>query len=638
MMLPIILIAPIIGLLIMALIKVVAPKRKKLIEFTFLIIGIIELILSCVLLKNVLQGGAAVFTIPHIWTGAKLYADTLSAALIVLTSFLWVLIAIYAPPYMKKEKRNTLFNISTIATLAAVLGVFLSADFLLFLLFFELMTISSYFWVIHKWDKAAIKAGYYYLFFSITGGFLITLALALEPKLISSFADGISISTKGISPSFGLLVAGFGIKAGMVPLHLWLPHAHSVSPTPASALLSGLIIKVGAYGIIRTLSFLGFAPAFNLEWIGPFIIIAGIATMLTGVVAALLQSNAKRLLAYHSVSQMGYIILGLGVAFYLGNTGGLSLIGALYHIINHALFKVALFLGIGIIYYYTKTTSLYELGGLWRRFPVLAFLMLLAVLGISGAPFLNGYISKTILHHGLNAAVENKELWLNITEKLFNIVGVGTAASFTKLYYLAFIKKPLSVPEADIKTNDKRTLKNAIPMYFVLGIICVCMLVIGIKPMMFLTEIVIPAIGELGIPAANSYQMHISFWNTSDVFSIFITLILGVLVCGIGLKTGAFSFHPPKWLTIEGLAAYIYKFAVSVFEKVLNGYTYVMARVSDTKVNLKESTSKRLLKLDKSRKFNLGKLVLFGVSADAGIIILVLLVLIAGFTLVSFLL
>ena len=309
---------------------------------------------------------------------------------------------------MKNEKRHTLFNISTIATLTAVLGVFLAADFLLFLLFFELMTLSSYFWVIHKWDKAAVKAGYYYLFFSITGGFLITLALALEPKLMSHFTQGINLSGTGLSLGTVLLIAGFGIKAGIVPLHLWLPHAHSVSPTPASALLSGLIIKVGAYGIIRTLSFFGFAPSSNLEWLGPFIIVIGITTMLTGVAAALLQSNAKRLLAYHSVSQMGYIILGLGVAFYLGSTGELSLIGALYHIINHALFKVALFLGIGIIYYYTKQIDLYELGGLWRRFPILAFLMLLAVLGISGAPGLNGYISKTILHHGLNAAAENK--------------------------------------------------------------------------------------------------------------------------------------------------------------------------------------------------------------------------------------
>ena len=225
--------------------------------------------------------------------------------------------------------------------------------------------------------------------------------------------------------SLARLVAGFGIKAGMVPLHLWLPHAHSVAPTPGSALLSGLLIKVGAYGLIRVGEFAGWGVGWGTvaTWLGSSLTVLGTCTMLVGVTAALLQSDAKRLLAYHSVSQMGYIILGMGVGLYLGADGGLGLVGAIYHIVNHALFKATLFLGVGVIYVHTNETNLYNLGGLWRRFPVTAILMFLAVLGITGAPGLNGYASKTLLHHAVSLAAETGPTWLVWVERLFFVGG-----------------------------------------------------------------------------------------------------------------------------------------------------------------------------------------------------------------------
>ena len=235
------------------------------------------------------------------------------------------------------------------------MGVFFAGDFLTLLLFFELMTIASYFWVVHRRDREAIRAGYFYLFFSLIGGLCVGLGIVL----IGTAAG--RVPTVGGGPlhpleprlfKYGIaaLLAGFGIKAGMVPLHLWLPHAHSTAPTPGSALLSGLLIKVGAYGLIRTGELAGWGipqAASTAPWLGTVLIILGVCTMLAGVAAALLQNDAKRLLAYHSVSQMGYIILGLGLGLYLGSQGGLGLVGAIYHIVNHALFKAALFLGVG---------------------------------------------------------------------------------------------------------------------------------------------------------------------------------------------------------------------------------------------------------------------------------------------------
>ena len=218
-------------------------------------------------------------------------------------------------------------------------------------------------------------------------------------------------------------------------------------------------------------------------------------------------------------------------------------------------------------------------------------------------------------------------------------MGVGTAASFTKLYYLAFIKKPLVCASANIKANDKRTLKSIIPMYTALALICICMLIIGIRPNALLNIIAIPAIRDLGMPiAANSHQMSFNFWNTSDIFSIFLTLILGVLVCGIGLKTGAFSFHPKKRFTLEGIAAYLYNRALCIIKRLFKIYAFITAGFFAVKKKIKKCAAKQLLRLDKSRTFNLGRTVLIGISADAGIIVLALLALIAGFTLMGLLL
>ena len=184
---------------------------------------------------------------------------------------------------------------------------------------------------------------------------------------------------------------------------------------------------MGAYGLIRVGAFAGWGQTLGdgIRWLGPVLAFLGVGTMLVGVGAALLQSEAKRLLAYHSVSQMVYILLGLGIGLELGTAGELGLLGAIYHLFNHALFKAALFLGVGVIYLHTRETNLYKLGGLWRRFPVTAFLMLLAVLGITGAPGLNGYASKTLLHHALSQAVATGIPWARWWNTSFSWWGWG---------------------------------------------------------------------------------------------------------------------------------------------------------------------------------------------------------------------
>lgn len=592
------------------------------------------LILSGFGLRSVFTGDAVAlsFPLPGPYQ-PSFYADALTVLFVLLTVFLWLVVALYTPDYMKQEGGTGRFALCTLLTLAAVLGLFLAGDLLTLLLCFELMTLASFFWVIHRGDRAAVRAGYYYLFFSIGGGLLLALGIVL----MTVATGGVPlIGTGPVTPlhpamfawSLALFIVGFGIKAGMVPLHLWLPRAHAVAPTPASALLSGLLLKVGVYGLIRVGALAGWGRTLGkgLGWFGPGLALLGAGTMLVGVGAALLQSDAKRLLAYHSVSQMGYILLGLGIGLAPGAVGELGLVGALYHLFNHALFKAALFLGVGVIYLHTQETDLYKLGGLWRRFPVTAFLMLLAVLGITGAPGLNGYASKTLLHRALSLTVETGAPWARRLEPLFFLVGVGTAASFAKLYYLIFLAKPKAAPPtaavAAVRTSR---------LHLALVLLSIVMVGIGLAPGLLPRVVVAPAVQGLGVAPGVAGTGDLAFWRFTDLFGMVVTLALGVVVCGAGLKWGVFHWRPPRWLTLEGLAGLFGQGALALGRKGAACFRMIGAAVSEWGRTLGTRLYLAACRFDRSRNTKVGRVNLVGLSADAALLMLMLALLMAWF-------
>ena len=624
MLLAILPVIPLIGALFLLF------KRRRFINITMATSAIV-LILSVFGFKSVFNGMSLNYKLPFPKPFTpNFHADYLTVIFVVTAAFIWFVVSIYAPEYMKHEGRTKVFELCTLLTLSAVLGVFLAGDLFTLLLFFELMTVSSFFWVIHRWNKEAIRAGYFYLFYSIIGGLFLALGIVLMgaatetmPYIGSGLVD--PLNSKAFAWSIALLVVGFGIKAGMVPLHLWLPHAHSVAPTPGSALLSGLLIKVGAYGIIRVGEFAGWGT--NLQggasWLGSGLAILGTCTMLVGVLAALIQSDAKRLLAYHSISQIGYIVLGLGIGLYLGADGSLGLIGAIYHIVNHALFKVALFLGVGIIYIRTNETNLYKLGGLWRRFPLTAVLMFIAVLGITGAPGLNGYASKTLLHHAVSHAAETGAQWVVWIERLFLLVGVGTATSFIKLYYLIFLGKP---------TRIEVTESRSFGLNLAMSLLAAVMVGIGLKPEMFAGIAAVPAAQVLGMGNAAAALDGLSFWNLSDVLSMIITLTLGALVCWFGFRSGVFHWHPPAWLTLEGLGELIGIRISFIWQQGIERYRSVVNAARGVSRTLRTRLYTGLRRFNKSRSGTIGKINLTGISADAALLIVVLMLLIVLYT------
>lgn len=627
MLLLLLVLIPLVGALIALFIKD-RPINVPLITSAIMLAGAIWG------LKGVFQGASLAYklVLPGPFS-PRFQADPLTAIFVILASFLWLVISIYAPDYMQHEGKAKMFSVITLLTLSTVMGVFTAGDLVTMLLFFELMTIASFFWVVHRWNSEAVKAGYFYLFFSIIGGLFIALGIVLAGAATGSLPV---IGGEALVPvdltmfawSIALFVAGFGIKAGMAPLHLWLPHAHSVAPTPGSALLSGLLIKVGAYGLLRVGGFAGWGAFLSgaITWLGPFILTLGLATMLTGVIAALLQGDAKRLLAYHSVSQMGYIILGIGTALYLGPHGQLGFLGSVYHIVNHALFKAALFLGVGIIYVHTSETDLYKLGGLWRRFPVTAFLMFLAVLGITGAPGLNGYASKTLLHHAIDQAAAAGSFWLVWAERLFSLVGVGTAASFAKLFYLIFLGKPTKLKVAEGRHPSLRAA---------LALLAVVMLGLGIMPHFFPSVLAAPAAQVLGFEGSLDILAALSFWNFSDLFAIFVTLGLGALVCWAGLKSGAFHWQPPLWLSLEGLGKAAYQEIARLWIRSIDLYQAGLQKTRDLGLAAASDLHNAYLNLGRPKEGKIGGVVFAGVSASAALLIMALVFLIVFYTIIN---
>lgn len=490
--------------------------------------------------------------------------DGLSALFSLFTSLVWLAAGIYMHTYMQHEERPTSFYVFYLITLGAVQGVFLAGNFVTLLVFFEIMSVTSFFWVIHRQDRESLRAGYFYLFLGVAAGLCIAGAIALLMVSGTTVDIGVGAVLPANTSMLGwavlLLVFGFGVKAGMVPVHIWLPMAHPVAPTPGSALLSGILIKAGAYGLIRTGQLVNWGMGDLVPWLGTLVVVLGVATMLLGVGLALLQANAKRLLAYHSVSQVGYIILGIGAALVLKDQGAYGLSGAIFHSLNHALFKSALFLGVGIIVLGTGELNLYKLGGLWRKYPMTALCMLIAAFGITGTPGLNGFISKSLLHHSaLDIAATGNPVMI-WAERLFNLVGVGTAASFVKLIGLMFLGKQ--------KSQVKEGAGEGPFLAGSMALLAVVMLVIGTQPNLMMNLFIEPATLSARLVELGNFR-HINFFESAAVWDMIITLAIGAAFFGFAMKTNLFHYEPPRWLSLEVAG-----------RKVVQGYLWLDSTVS----------------------------------------------------------
>lgn len=385
--------------------------------------------------------------------------DALSGLFVVALGVVGVASSVYAIGY-HEAGRSRLDSLAYLVFLASLVLVFGSASAFSFLFAWELMALSSAALVIGpRPTQSVVRAGYIYLAMThlATAAIAIVFALwsaaagSLEFSSWPAVAGSLSGSTRDIV--FLLVLVGFGTKAGMVPLHVWLPRAHPVAPSHVSALMSGVMIKAGIYGLIRFgIEFLGTGPA----WWGVAVLALGAASAILGILYALAERDLKRLLAFSSVENVGIILMGLGVAL-LGMTAGvtplvvLGLAGALFHTLNHAMFKALLFLGSGAVQAAAHTRDLNRLGGLARLMPVTALAFGLGAAAISGLPPLNGFASEWLVFQGLLSVGGAGEL-----EPLARFAGylaVGALALTAALAVACFVKATgmtfLAMPRTD---------------------------------------------------------------------------------------------------------------------------------------------------------------------------------------------
>ena len=442
----------------------------------------LELVLCVLLVALTVSGSSAsvrTLDIPHVFTaGLSFRTDGFRSVYSLVTALMWAFTTLFSQEYFRHEPENlNRYYLFILMTLGATQGVMLSGDLMTTFAFFEILSLTSFTWVMHEETEGAIRAGYTYLFIAIIGGLVLFMGLALLQHEAGTLAYAQlpeALRSAGASGSGSRLLAagiciltGFGCKAGMFPVHVWLPKAHPVAPAPASALLSGVLTKVGIYGILMTTVEVYLENAV-FGWI---VLVLGTITMFLGALLALFSVNLKRTLACSSMSQIGFILTGIGMTVLLtaqsvgeagteavtggfaslGHHAAMAMSGTMLHMVNHSMLKLCLFCAAGVVVMNIEALDLNEIRGFGRNKVLLKIAFFLGLVGISGVPLFNGYASKTLLHEaitsGIHEAGEGAAItlagahYLHVIEWVFLISGGCTFAYMLKLFICVFVEK-----------------------------------------------------------------------------------------------------------------------------------------------------------------------------------------------------
>jgi formate hydrogenlyase subunit 3/multisubunit Na+/H+ antiporter MnhD subunit len=424
--------------------------------------------------------------------------DKLSAFFILVINFTVLTSLVYANGYLKpyipkKTKLETGLHYFAFFWLqASMLGVVMLRDALGFLTFWELMSLSSFVLVMFESEKKEnLKTGLNYLI-----QMHIAFVFILAAFLIAYSATGSDFGFESLEQYFfehkaillfSLFFIGFGIKAGFIPFHSWLPYAHPSAPSHISAVMSGVMIKMGIYGILRVLTYINF----QLETIGIFILAFSLVSSVFGILTAAFQHDYKKLLAYCSIENIGIIGIGIGIgvlglAYSLPLMANLGFAGALLHILNHSLFKSLLFFSAGNVYSQTHTRNMEFLGGLGKKMPATSAAFLIGAAAISGLPPFNGFISEFLIYSGLFRSLHDADITgatiILVVFTVMAIIGGLSIFGFTKLHGVVFSGSPRSESAQHAKEVSKIML---IPQF----VIIVIMLIIGLVPSILLSPL-----------------------------------------------------------------------------------------------------------------------------------------------------
>jgi len=376
-------------------------------------------------------------------------ADGFRVLYACVTAFLWLVTGIFSPEYLARSHNRNRYWFFNLITCGAVMGVFFSADFRTAFLFFEIMTFSSYMLVAHNENPKTLRAAETYLAVAIISGLVQLMGLALlqhragtlEFAALHELFTGMADKSLFYLPG-ALLLVGFGAKAGMYPLHFWLPKAYPAAPAPATALLSGILSKTGVFGLVVLT---GSVFMNDHTWAAMLLIPAAV-TMVFGAVLAVFSDNLKRTLACSSISQVGFILTGVALLAVTGERNALAAHGTLLHMLNHSLFKLLLFLAAGVVYMNRRELALDKIRGFGRGKPLFFFVFVMAALGICGVPLWSGYVSKTLLHKALADGLYlyqglSLEVPLRLSYIALTVSGGLTFAYMARLFVTLFVEK-----------------------------------------------------------------------------------------------------------------------------------------------------------------------------------------------------
>ena len=485
---------------------------------------------------------------------------------VILAAFLWMVAMVCSHDYMKEKEHKIRYYLFSVATFLATAGVFLGKDFYTIFIFFEIMSFTSFVWVIQEETKKSIQAANTYLAIAVLGGLVMLMGIFLY------YGTDLSGSLKYIS---GIcMLFGFGAKAGIFFLHIWMRDSYDKAPAPASALLSAVLSKTGVFGIILVTKelFLG-----DELWAYLILVLAAL-TMFFGAVCAIFSIEMKQILAFSSMSQIGFILVGVGMYGLLGEHGAIAIRGTVLHMMNHSLVKVILFIIAGYVLLQAKSLNLNDIKGVGRGKAGMHLLFLAAYLGITGVPFWNGYISKSLLHESIVEGIHLGMLsgsFLNGLEMLFLFCGGCTIAYMTKIYVALFWESKEESAKAEGSYISK--LSGAL-----LGTVAVAITAFGIVPNVF-DDFLMDKMQVVG----GSYPVgeKISYFSLEMLKGALISIVIGILLYAVVVrlclmnKEKEYRYVVPKWVSLENT---IYK---PVFIYALPAVCGFFSRIADSLVD-----------------------------------------------------
>lgn len=516
----------------------IVPKRAKVWVATALIsvaaIGAIALSVETLLCGDIRLAtfATSLFGKEHI------SVDGISALFLSIIAIASVATVLYSRGYVGgylerySSTHISLHYTALVMLVVSMMLVVVTSGGFSFLFSWELMTIASFILILFEAERQEVRRAALNYLVMMHIGFMFLVAGFVMLYNVTDSANFAAVEcyfkVAAPLPLFMMLFIGFGMKAGLFPMHIWLPEAHPAAPSHVSAIMSGVMIKTGVYGILRLMQ----AIDNNIDLlynIGLIVLLAGIVTGIWGVIFAAMQNDVKRLLAYSSIENIGVILIGLGVAA-VGHAAGSNLIGmcgmcgALLHIVNHSLFKTMLFFSAGNVYSKMHTTAMNQMGGLAKHMPVTAILMLFATVAICALPPLNGFVSELLIYIGMfNGVSDGHEVLYAVGGIIaLSLIGGVVVLAFTKLYGIVFLGSPRSHHVAECtEVDNQRIAAMAIPASLILFV--------GLLPQLAIRPIALVAEAVTGADSSIAVTQFTPMLTSLSYVGIILILVIALL-------------------------------------------------------------------------------------------------------------